>query len=63
MQEGQPLQLHSAGHSSVPPLVASSETPYSDRDEEFSNTIAEPVPGVQNLDRLTTHSGCMRARQ
>ena len=46
MQEGQPLQLHSAGHSSVPPLDASSETPYAERDEESSNTIAEPVPGV-----------------
>ncbi|MCJ1360711.1 MAG: hypothetical protein MMC33_010720 [Icmadophila ericetorum] len=33
-------------HSSVPPLDASSETPYSERDEEFSNTIAEPVPGA-----------------
>ncbi len=44
-------------------MDASSETPYSERDEEFSNTIAEHVPGVQNLDRLTTHSKCLRARQ
>ena len=62
MQEGQPLQLHSAGHSSMPPLDASLDSPYAGRDEDVSNTIAEPVPGMQHR-RLTTCPICIGARQ